>query len=153
MRQFSIRPAIALLAILLASCASKFDQFSISALASNKPFLERHKQVAANKYYIEEMGNGFSDHQALEPFFTKKAEELCTTGVLSMQQHRGTRFPNGRLDDIVMETCFTGGWCNATLARFPLVYGTVECVPTPNSTLQSNDLPNPSFQRTASGGR
>jgi len=91
------------------------------------PFHERFKQTAERTFYVEEMGNGFSSHEKLEPFFLKKADALCHGSVARTLYKFGRRYPDGRLPDIRMEECFTGSFCQGTHARFPLVFGVVEC--------------------------
>jgi hypothetical protein len=109
----------------LGGCA--LPEGGASAYVGNAPFAERFAKVAERTYYIEVLGNNLASHQTLLAFFQKKADELCKGNYESRNYSYGNRFPNGRLPDIRLDSCISGGFCNRTQAAWPLVYGTVQC--------------------------
>lgn len=126
-----MRLAVISMVILLSGCAgTRFDgpdTMSFSSMTGNAPFRERFQQTSPTTFYIEELGNGFSDHETMEKFFVKKATDLCGGEVKSMNPLRGRHFPDARLPDNILKSCVSGGFCNRTHANSPLVFGTVEC--------------------------
>jgi hypothetical protein len=123
--------SLVILVILVSGCAGmRFDgpdTMSFSTMTGNAPFHERFQQTSPTTFYLEELGNGFSDHETMERFFVQKATDLCGGEVKFMKQLRGRRFPDARLSDNILESCVYGKFCNRSHANFPLVFGTVEC--------------------------
>jgi hypothetical protein len=109
----------------IGGCA--FPEGGASAYVGNAPFAERFAKTGERTYYIEVLGNNAASHYTLFTFFQKKADELCKGNTESSNHSFGNRFPNGRLPDIRLESCMSGGFCNRTQASWPLVYGTVQC--------------------------
>jgi len=114
-----------LAAVLLAGCA--LPEGGPAAFTGDAPFAVRHEQVSQNQYYIEVLGNNAAKHPTLATFLVKKADELCPSGHDAPSYAFGNRFPHGRLQDIKMQSCWSGGHCNRTQAAWPLVAGTVNC--------------------------
>jgi hypothetical protein len=134
MRSIFLPLKASLFACIIQGCATGPDQYNLATATGKSAFHERHTQIAENRFYIEELGNGFSNHENMEVLFKLKADQLCTSGVASLKISRGTRYPDGKLPDVVMEGCYSGGLCNARHARFPLVFGFAECHPTSNTS-------------------
>lgn len=102
------------------------DNYNLSTIVGNAPVHERHKKIPPNGFYIEELGNGFSNHKTLAVFFDKKAADLCLGKVKAVNRLNGTRYPDAKLPGNKMSKC-TDPFCNKVEEHFPLVYGTVEC--------------------------
>jgi hypothetical protein len=114
------------LALLLAGCGTMGEN-GISSLVGSAPGIQRAVQTNPNTYYVEVLGNNFSSWEKLQPFFEKKAEELCGGKPEASRPRNGNRFPHGKLPEIRIQSCIDGGFCNRTQASFPLVYGEVVC--------------------------
>jgi len=110
---------------LLTACSTV--DFGMESRVNNAPQLLRHKQTSQKTYYIESLGSGFSKRSMLANFFEVRAKELCVSGVKNTEMHNGNRYPDGKLPDVRMNSCFEGSFCQADYAGFPLVYGTVNC--------------------------
>jgi hypothetical protein len=112
-------------AILLSGCAGM--EYGASSILGSAPMSERHSKTGQSTYYIEILGNGAATHRTLLTFFEAKANELCNGLIESRTYNYGNRFPHGRLEDIRLDSCLSGGFCNRTQASWPLVYGAVQC--------------------------
>ncbi len=116
---------IAIISLLLAACQTV--DFGASSYMGQSPLQLRHIQTSASTYYIESRGNGFSNYEMLTTFFLQRAKELCNGDPKTVNIKQGQTVPNGKLPDIRIASCYTGGFCQGDQAAFPLIFGEVEC--------------------------
>lgn len=124
MRSFTLTMVCILL------CACNDVDFGARSYTGRAPLVVEDKQIGPGAYYIEVLGNGFSSRDMLSRFFADRARTLCGGEPKHISVQQGRLYPNARLPRVRDRNpgCFEdGGFCQGSVAIFPLVFGEVYC--------------------------